>query len=76
VLESDLAGEYDARTLYAEARDICHGAKDYVSMKLFEELLRDEEGHIDYLESQLALYDTIGAENYAQLQAAPAPDAD
>jgi bacterioferritin len=76
VLESDLAGEYDARTLYSEARDICHGAKDYVSMKLFEELLKDEEGHIDFLETQLELYESIGPQNYAQLQAAPAPDAD
>ena len=76
VLESDLAGEYDARALYIEARDVCHDVKDYVSMKLFEELLDDEEGHIDFLESQLALYEGIGAQNYAQLQAAPAPDAE
>ncbi|MGZ2503908.1 bacterioferritin [Rhizobium beringeri] len=39
VLEADLAGEYDARTAYKKSRDICHDAGDYVSMKLFEELL-------------------------------------
>jgi bacterioferritin len=39
VLEADLAGEYDARTSYKKSRDICYEAGDYVSMKLFEELL-------------------------------------
>lgn len=43
VLEADLAGEYDARTAYKNSRDICHAAGDYVSMKLFEELLRSRE---------------------------------
>src|SRR6187455_410503 len=39
VLEADLAGEYDARTAYKKSRDVCHDKGDYVSMKLFEELL-------------------------------------
>ena len=76
LLESDLAGEYDARTSYGESRDICHAARDYVSMKLFEDLLQDEEGHIDFLESQLDLLAKIGEERYLQLQAAPANDAE
>src|SRR5690606_3993811 len=76
VLEADLAGEYDARTAYKESRDICHAAGDYVSMKLFEELLQDEEGHIDFLETQLQLLDTIGEEKYGQLNAAPANKAE
>ena len=54
VLESDLAGEYDARTSYRKSREICHELGDYVTMELFEELLKDEEGHIDFLETQLA----------------------
>ncbi|ASY70782.1 bacterioferritin [Sinorhizobium fredii] len=76
VLKADLAGEYDARTAYKNSRDICHAAGDYVSMKLFEELLADEEGHIDFLESQLQLLDTIGEEKYGQLNAAPANEAE
>lgn len=76
VLEADLAGEYDARTAYKESRDICHAAGDYVSMKLFEELLQDEEGHIDFLETQLQLLDSIGEEKYGQLNAAPANEAE
>ncbi|KIC30686.1 bacterioferritin [Leisingera sp. ANG-M6] len=68
-LECDLAAEVDARALYKEARDACNTAGDYVSQKLFEELMADEEGHIDFLETQLVLHDRIGAENYAQLNA-------
>src|SRR6218665_1183414 len=76
VLEADLAGEYDARTSYKESRDICYQAGDYVSMKLFEELLTDEEGHIDFLETQLELLGKIGEEKYGQLNAAPANEAE
>jgi bacterioferritin len=69
VLEADLAGEYDARTAYKRSRDICHDAGDYVSMKLFEELLADEEGHIDFLETQLDLYNKLGEVGYGMLNA-------
>ncbi len=74
VLEADLAGEYDARASYTKSRDICHDEGDYVSMQLFEELLADEEGHIDFLETQLELLDKIGIERYGMLNAAPADE--
>ena len=41
-------------------------------MELFEDLLEDEEGHIDFLETQLDLIDKIGIQNYGQLQSDPA----
>ncbi len=69
VLEADLAGEYEARTAYKESRDICYQAGDYVSMKLFEQLMIDEEGHIDFLETQLELLSKLGEEKYGQLNA-------
>ena len=72
VLECDLAGEYSARDLYKEARAVCRDAEDYVSMQLFESLLKDEEGHIDFLETQLGLLEKIGVERYGLLQSAPA----
>ena len=68
-LECDLAAEIDARALYKEAREYCRDAGDYVSMSLFEQLMSDEEGHIDFLETQLDLYERIGEANYAQLNA-------
>ena len=70
VLEADLAGEYDARKAYKDSREICEEVGDYVTKKLFEELLADEEGHIDFLETQLELLATIGDEKYGQLNAA------
>ncbi len=69
VLECDLKGEYIAQEFYTKARDICRAVKDYVSMDLFEHLLKDEEGHIDFLETQLDLLKSIGIQNYGQLQA-------
>ncbi|SMO35960.1 bacterioferritin [Paracoccus laeviglucosivorans] len=75
-LEADLAGEHDARTLYIEARDHCESVGDYVSKLLFEDLIQDEEGHIDFLETQLQLHDQIGAQNYGHLNAKPASEAE
>ncbi|AUM74150.1 bacterioferritin [Paracoccus jeotgali] len=75
-LEADLAAEHEARTLYIEARDHCESVRDYVSKDLFEDLIADEEGHIDFLETQLELYENIGAANYGQLNAKPANEAE
>ncbi len=75
-LDADLAGEHDARTLYIEARRHCDEVGDYVSRALFDELIADEEGHIDYLETQIDLYETIGAEKYGMLNAKPADEAE
>ncbi|HEV7874282.1 MAG TPA: bacterioferritin [Enterovirga sp.] len=66
VLESDLAGEYDARSLYLEAAQYCDSVNDRVSKRLFEDLAEDEEGHIDFLETQLNLVDQLGIQLYAQ----------
>ncbi len=76
VLECDLAGEYDARESYAKSREICRKEGDYVSMQLFEKLLSDEEGHIDFLETQLELLEKIGIERYGLLQAESADEAE
>ena len=62
MLESDLAAEHDARSLYQEAATYCHSVKDYPSRELFEELMKDEEGHIDFLETQLELVSRLGVE--------------
>ena len=75
-LDADLAGEESARALYKKARDVCHDAGDYVSMALFEALLADEEGHIDFLETQIALYEKLGEANYMQLNASTYDEAE
>ncbi len=66
VLSSDLAAEHDARNLYQEAATHCHAVKDYVSRDLFEALMKDEEHHIDFLETQLDLVAKLGVELYSQ----------
>jgi bacterioferritin len=75
-LEADLAAEHEAAKLYREARGYCQSVNDYVSMELFEELLADEEGHIDFLETQIGLFDRIGAERYALLNASRMDEAE
>jgi len=66
IIECDLASEIAARTLYQEAATHCHSVKDYVSRDLFEQLMKDEEEHIDFLETQLDLVKKLGLEFYAQ----------
>jgi bacterioferritin len=66
VLECDLQSEYAARALYQEAATYCHQVQDYVSRDLFEGLMKDEEEHIDFLETQLDLVAKLGLELYAQ----------
>lgn len=75
-LECDLAAETEARALYSEARQYCDKVGDFVSKQLFDEIMADEEGHIDFLETQLGLYDRLGAEKYGQLNAKPASSAE
>ena len=67
VLECDLKGEKIALETYAKGRDICRKHEDYVTMGIFEDLLKDEEGHHDFLETQLDLLARIGVENYGLL---------
>jgi bacterioferritin len=66
ILECDLSAERDARSLYQEAAAYANSINDFVSRDLFVELMADEEGHIDYLETQLDLADRVGLELYTQ----------
>jgi bacterioferritin len=74
VLEADLKAENHARDLYVAAREVCMKKRDYTTMRLFEEIIEDEEGHIDWLETQLSLHGDIGEQHYGHLQAKPASD--
>lgn len=75
-LDCDLAAEHEARALYIEARDHCESVKDFTTKALFEELIADEEGHIDYLETQIDLYERLGEAGYYQLNGAAADSED
>ena len=67
VLECDLKLELDGVKSYREAVAYAEKAKDFVSRDLFAKILADEEGHVDYLETQLELLKTMGLQNYIQL---------
>jgi bacterioferritin len=66
VMTADLDAEYDARALYQEAAEYCDTVRDYPSRDLFKQLMADEEGHVDFLETQIDLIKRIGVELYSQ----------
>jgi bacterioferritin len=66
ILSCDLAAEVEARGLYLEAAAYCDSINDRVTKLLFEELAADEEGHIDFLETQQELVKQLGVQFYAQ----------
>jgi len=61
-LEMDAIPDLKVDIAYAES------VQDYISRDLFQEILEDEEEHVDWLETQLDLIDRIGLENYQQSQ--------
>ncbi len=65
-LKGDLQLEQRARSYCIEASDYCDEVKDYGSRELFELILKAEEEHIDWLETQLDLIERIGEQNYQQ----------
>jgi bacterioferritin len=67
-LEADLVLEQNAVQMYNSAVRIAREAGDDVSRELFAVLLRDEEGHVDWLEVQLHQITEIGYERYLSNQ--------
>jgi bacterioferritin len=67
-LECDLKLERHAHPMLKAAIAHCESVGDYVSRELFEEIMESEEGHIDHLETQLAVIDAVGVQNYLQSQ--------
>ena len=68
VLECDLRLELEAMPALREAIAYCEQQSDYVTRELFEDILAGEEEHVDWLETQLALIDKVGVQNYLQSQ--------
>ena len=67
ILECDLKIEIAGAAAYKEAVAYCESVHDFVTRDLLMGILKDEEGHIDYLETQLELIEQIGIESYIQL---------
>ncbi|WP_226469231.1 bacterioferritin [Luteimonas panaciterrae] len=66
IIECDLALEMEAIPLLREAIAYCEKVNDYVSRRLFNDILDSEEEHVDWLETQLDLMQRVGEQNYLQ----------
>jgi bacterioferritin len=64
MIESDLSLEHGAVASYNNSIRICVENGDNGSRDLFVKLLRDEEGHVDWLEAQVHQIQEIGYERY------------
>src|SRR5688500_2555682 len=65
---ADMAIEVTAIDTLRRGIDVCREAGDTVTRLLFEDILSSEEEHIDYLETQLSLMQTLGDQDYLALQ--------
>ena len=63
----DEAAPEAARPALAAMRE---AVRDFASRDLFATILKDEEGHIDFIETQFELIKRVGLQNYVQLNAA------
>ncbi|MEC5321273.1 bacterioferritin [Brenneria populi subsp. brevivirga] len=68
ILRSDLQLELDGAQDLREAIAYSDSVHDYVSRDMLIEILADEEGHIDWLETELDLISRLGMQNYLQSQ--------
>jgi bacterioferritin len=69
ILDCDLRSERGAQAAVKEGIAHCESVRDYVSRELLEDILKDTEEHIDFLETQIDVLAKIGLQNYLQLQA-------
>ena len=67
-IESDYKLEEKAIKMYNDAINISREQGDDQSRALFAELLKDEEEHLDWLETQLHQIKEMGYERYLSLQ--------
>ena len=66
MLKCDLKLEHKAHKDLKKAIAYCEEAGDYVSRRIFADIMESEEDHIDWLETQLGLIEKVGLENYLQ----------
>jgi bacterioferritin len=72
MLESDLAVEVEAVDRLRRGIEYMRSTGDVTSANIFEDILSDEEEHIDYLETQQGLISQLGEQLYlAQLVEQP-----
>jgi len=63
-LQNDLKLEMSGVKGYNEAIELCIKVKDSGTRELLEEILVSSEDHVDWLETQIGLIESIGLQNY------------
>ena len=63
--QADLAIEYEVVERLRPGIVMCREKQDSTSANILEEIMKDEESHIDYLETQLELMDKLGEDLYS-----------
>ena len=71
ILECDLKTEQMAVPVLKDGIAYCETVRDYGSRDLLDKILRNEEEHIDFLETQFDQISQMGIQNYVQLQSKP-----
>lgn len=66
VLRNDLQLRRESHAIMVTATTHCETVQDYVSRDLLVEQIEETEEHIDWLETQIALLDSVGEQNYLQ----------
>jgi len=74
ILKADMEAELQGAKLYRQVIAHAETVQDYVTRDLAREILADEEGHIDFLETQFEMIARMGLQNYIQLQSEPAEE--
>ncbi len=72
LLKSDLALEHTALKRLRDGITICRNNNDRTSEQLLADILAAEERHVDWIETQLGLIETIGEKHYLSQQLAGA----
>ncbi len=67
-LQLDLALEQHAVATLTEAIALCSEVQDYTTRNILEEMIRDEETHVDWFETQLETIGQVGVELYLSQQ--------
>jgi len=68
MFKCDLRLEMEAIPLLREAIAWCEQVGDFGTRELFKDILVSEEGHVDWIETQLGLIEKTGLTNYLQSQ--------
>lgn len=68
MIELALASERDAVSQFNAAAAECHELGDHGTAAVFEEMVRDEERHADWFESQMDAISRVGVQQYLAQQ--------